>query len=742
MNEALLNPQDSIERQRDKLLSIATSLMRRVEQADSDFSAGYAHFQHAVQLEDQVRARTRDLEETLELLNRSNTELSEAKRVAEQARADLSGAIEAVQEGFALFAPDERLVMCNSRFGQQMPDIQNRLEAGLSFQDYVRLVSRSDHLSLPLEETPESWVDQRMERHCDDCVVFNVRLTWDRWLQVSEHRTDQGGTVILHTDVTDMMRMERQARDKLLDDQARIIRATLDHINQGVCIFDDHGLLMGWNQRVGALLALPVGQFMLGTRFERLLGQIENRLTFPDPDTPERLRSWVARTDPRPALSFEMRRGSRVTLDVFAQETPDRGFVISFTDVTAEREAIRAMYDANESLEKRVQERTLALEDALAQAERANASKSRFVAAASHDLLQPLSAAKLFLSSLEDGIAPPEQVRDTIRRTRGALNSVETILGALLDISKLDAGLAALEPGPVPLGVVLNTLSEEFAPLASRKGLELRILPCSVLVQSDAAYLRRILQNLVANAIRYTDEGRVLVGARRKEGTVRVEVWDTGRGIPRDEQKAIFREFHRVRVGGGGSDGMGLGLAIVERACGLLNHPIDLWSEPGRGSAFFVSLPLCSTAKVHAKGVLDIARPIQSALDNLIVLLIENDEAVRRAMSLQLEKWGVSVLDVNGPHEVEELLGELGILPDLVIADYHLDDGLTGLDLLSTIERNHGRIPSMIVTANRSTELRRTCRAAGITLLYKPIDPEQLHSRILELVNVTAQGAA
>ena len=253
MTQALINPQDSIERQRDKLLKIATSLMRRIEQTDSDHSAGYAHFQHAVQLEDQVRARTRDLEETLELLTRSNTELSVAKRIAEQARADLSGAIEAVQEGFALFGPDEHLVMCNSRFGQQMPDIQDQMEPGLSYEAYDNLVSRSDHLALPLEDTVENWVAKRLERHCDDCVVFNVRLTWDRWLQVSEHRTGQGGTGILHTDATDMMRTERRSREKLLDDQARIIRATLDHINQGVCIFEDNCQLMGWNQRVGKL---------------------------------------------------------------------------------------------------------------------------------------------------------------------------------------------------------------------------------------------------------------------------------------------------------------------------------------------------------------------------------------------------------------------------------------------------------------------------------------------------------
>ncbi|MCV6597119.1 MAG: PAS-domain containing protein, partial [Mangrovicoccus sp.] len=425
MSELLVDPTDSVERQRDKLLRIATALMQRVEQTGRDHSAGYAHFQQAVQLEEQVRARTRDLEDTLALLNRSNTELSIAKRIAEQARADLSGAIEAVQEGFALFGPDEKLVMCNSRFGQQMPDIQNQLEPGLRFADYVALVSRSEHLSLPLEDTAQSWVDQRLERHCDECVVFNVRLTWDRWLQVSEHRTEQGGTVILHTDVTDMMRLERRAREKMLDDQARIIRATLDHINQGVCIFDNNGLLMGWNQRVGTLLAIPAGQFMLGTRFERLFGLIENRLSFPDPHIQERVRKWVRQSEPRPALSFELRHGARTTLDVFAEETPDKGFVISFTDVTAEREAVRSMYEANESLEKRVQERTLALEDALAQAERANASKSRFVAAASHDLLQPLSAAKLFLSSLEDGEASAERTQDTIRRARGALNSVE-----------------------------------------------------------------------------------------------------------------------------------------------------------------------------------------------------------------------------------------------------------------------------------------------------------------------------
>ena len=209
--------------------------------------------------------------------------------------------------------------------------------------------------------------------------------------------------------------------------------------------------------------------------------------------------------------------------------------------------AIRAISQVNETLEKRVTERTLELQDALAEAERANASKSRFVAAASHDLLQPLSAAKLYVASLETDLTDGDQ-RERLAKAGSALQSVEHILGALLDISRLDSGRAAVHTTDIPLGVMLQQLHDEMAPLAADKGLRFDVVPTSAHVVSDATYLRRILQNLISNALRYTEQGRVLVGARRRDNRIEVEIHDTGPGIPLEQQEKVFDEFHRVNA--------------------------------------------------------------------------------------------------------------------------------------------------------------------------------------------------
>ncbi|MEL6125408.1 MAG: PAS-domain containing protein [Pseudomonadota bacterium] len=725
MTDTLINPTDSLARQNEKLLKISAALMRRVEQATNDSGAGYQQFQRAAMLEEQVRDRTRELERALDLLNESNGQLAEANRAAEIARSDLSNAIETVQEGFALFNADEMLVMCNSRFGMHMPDIRQSLMPGLSFEAYVELVSRSRYLALPEGDTPEGWARSRKRRHTDSHVIFNVHLTLDRWIQVSEHRTQDGGTVILQTDVTDMIRLERQERERMLDDQARIIRATLEHINQGVCIFDKDLRLVGWNQRVGTLLSIPAGRFALGTGFDKLFAKVQERITFSDPTMPDRLTAWVYRQTSRPPLSFEVTRGSTLVLDVFGQEMPDRGFVISFTDVTAERHAIQALYEANESLEQNVLDRTVELAEALKDAERANASKSRFVAAASHDLLQPLSAAKLYISSL-DGAEP--HIQDIANRARSALHSVEGILEALLDISKLDSGRSAVDIAHVPLARVFDQIRDEFAPLAAQKGLDLSVIPCSAIVRSDATYLKRILQNLTANAIRYTQKGRVVVGARRQGNTLRLEVWDTGPGIPEEAQAKIFREFQRLDATASASEGMGLGLAIVERACALLSHPLSLWSVVGRGTGFFVVVPAVDEIG-PAQGV-SRATPAAMAVPraNLIALLVENDADVRAATAIVLENWGVNVLEVASEAEARDLLQEIEIAPDVILADYHLDNGALGTDVIRAIRDIYGPLPACLLTANRSPYLRTACKREDIELICKPVDETRLRT--------------
>ncbi|GHC16846.1 MULTISPECIES: PAS-domain containing protein [Gemmobacter] len=726
---SLLNPADPPERQREKLMTIAEVLMRRVEQVTDDSGAAYAQFQRAALLEDQVRARTRDLERALDLLNQSNARLADANHEAEAARRNLADAIETVQEGFALFGPDEVLVMCNSRFCMQMLDLRDHLRPGLAFDDYIDLVSRSRFMALPAGETPQDWAVRRRRRHQDRHVIFNVRLIWDRWLQVSEHRTANGGTVILQTDVTDIIRLEREERGKMLDDQARIIRATLDHISQGVCIFDSATRLVGWNARLGDLLAIPVTRFRPGVTFDTLMERFGAEASFGDGMTAEVLRSWASAKQ-RQTLSFELRRGPFI-LQADAQEMPDGGFVLSFTDITAERAARAALAAVNETLEARVTERTLELADALADAERANASRARFVAAASHDLLQPLSAAKLFIGSIPAEELDPA-AEEAVTKAQNALVQVEGILGALLDISKLESGRLAVTPRALTLNRVLDPLREEFAAIAAAKGLRLTVMPSSAVVVSDPAYLRRILQNLIGNAVRYTMQGRVLVGVRRQGGLIRLEVRDTGPGIAEEDQDAIFREFHRLDAPASASEGMGLGLAIVERACAALGHPLGLQSEPGRGSCFMVQLARAEPG-VEALPAPPRIEPAARPTPDRIVFLIENEPDLRRALGLMLEKWGMTVLDAANAEEAEALIEEIGILPDVFIVDQQLGEGRSGLDFLREIRARHPHLPVSLITAGRETGIRRACLDLGAELFLKPLDPRALESWLARL---------
>ncbi len=725
MADTLINPADPPARQIEKLLVIANALMRRVEEISDDGGAAYTQFQRAAMLEDQVRMRTRELERALDALNASNAALGDANREIDRARQNLADAIETVQEGFALFGPDDVLVMCNARFSVHLADVRPHLVPGLSFEGYVDLVSRSDYLALPEGETAESWAVQRLRRPLDQHVIFTGRMRWDTWVQVSEHRTADGGTVVLQTDVTDLLRLERQEFGRLLDDQERLVRATLDHINQGVAIFDAGRQLVGWNARLSTLLALPMVRMRVGAAFEVLFDGLARAFRFGEGMTGEALAEWVDGRRGRPPLTFELRRDPALILDVYAQEMPDKGFLFSFSDVTAERQAVEDMARAKETLEARVIERTLDLEDALAQAERANASRTRFVAAASHDLLQPLSAAKLFLSSVpENDVAP--SVAEALGKAQNALVSVEGILGALLDISRLESGRAAVTMAPVRLGRILAQLRDEFTPLASAKGLRLTVKPSDAVVMSDAGYLRRILQNLIGNAIRYTEKGRVLVAARPRVGGLRLEVWDTGPGIPVSEQDNVFKEFHRIQGRASASEGLGLGLAIVDRAAALLGHPLALHSRAGRGTVFTLTVPLTQPWALSDGDAQ--AQPQPGSVEGRIVLLIENDAELRRAMVLLLEKWGAAVIEAATGEEALALLDDLGILPDALVVDQHLGGGMTGLQTVASLRARAADLPATLISADRGDDLRLAAKAGGVGVMHKPVEPDALRA--------------
>lgn len=683
---SLINPSDTVERQNEKLLEIAHSLMRRVEQKNEQSGLAYQQFERAALLETEVRERTYDLERALDLLQESNARLEIANDETEKARSNLTEAIETIKEGFALFEEYDQLVLSNSRFCRDLIDISAGLVPGLSFEAYVELISKSKYLALPDDQSPEEWAAQRLSKHREDHVVFNVRLKRDRWLQVSEHRTSRGGTVILQTDVTTIIRRERQERDKMRDAQAEILQATLDHLNQGVCIFDTGLRLVGLNSKMEELMASTPGQAALGMSFAVLFDQLKDELEFEGDFTAGDLKQWANTRTQRQPIVFEVSRAGRRSYNVFAQEMPDRGFVISFTDVTAERAAARTLSDMNELLERRVQDRTNELGRALAKAERANASKSRFVAAASHDLLQPLSAAKLFVSSLSEQI-DTVAAQDVMQKTEMALNSVEQFISALLDISKLDADKAVFDVQPLRLSQVLTPLRNELTPAARQKGNRLTVIDSGLTVLSDPGYLRRIVQNLLVNAIRYTDGGRILAGVRRRGHVARIEVWDTGCGIAPEDQTTIFREFERLSPTKADM-GLGLGLAIVERACKGLDHDFNLWSKPGVGSCFSIDIPVAPPTQ-HST----VSAVKADVSDGKLSLLIGRDASRVQALSQTIEGFGCTVIHAHDAVEALLILDEVQLVPDVVV----IDDAAGGLNVYQQIKEKNGPVPCAIL---------------------------------------------
>ncbi|MBB94441.1 MAG: hybrid sensor histidine kinase/response regulator [Rhodobacteraceae bacterium] len=726
-----VDPKDTVERQNQKLSRIVESLIRRVEQASAPSELAYAQFERAAYLESQMLQQTRALERTLDQLSASKEQLGVANVAARTARAHLSEAIEAISEGFALFGPDDRLILANSRFSANLKDVVPHIRPGLAFRRYLELVSKSEFLDLGHRRSPSDWMNWRLALHDSQAANFNVTLMGERYFQTSSQRTASGGTVIMHSDVTDLIRVERQERDALMDRQAMLLQATLDHLDQGVCIFGDDGDAIGQNRRLIELLHLPPQ--LSGTRLSTsvMIDHLGRTMTFPIGFSALDLGQWMRNADRQAPIAFEVKQGGHTFLKIFARYIPSWGVVMSFTDVTAERLANNALRDLNEQLERRVEDRTRALGEALRDAERATASKSRFVAAASHDLMQPLSSAKLFMSSIADS-SDDETILKVIGKAETSLAHLEHIIEALMDISKLDADKVVMDRRPIPLENVFGILRDQFAPQAAAKGLGLSVVPSSLLVESDPGYLRRILENLISNAVRYTDAGRVVVGVRRRGNSARIEVWDTGRGMTEDEKRVIFEEFRKLDPGSGPAQGLGLGLAIVDRACASLDHPLNVRSAPGVGSCFSFSVPILDAYWNAERNLIaetpELAEP---NCEGVIVLLVENDRQLRRALSMHIEGWGGLVVPAESAEDAINLMNEAGIQPDALLLDYHLGEGPTGLDVYHRIARNHGPCACRIVTADRSRNLHRYCTDNGLEILNKPID----RTKLLDFLN-------
>lgn len=389
--------------------------------------------------------------------------------------------------------------------------------------------------------------------------------------------------------------------------------------------------------------------------------------------------------------------------------------------------------DVLNATNSQLSERTKELRTARDAAQIANASKSRFVAAASHDLLQPVNAAKLFISSLENTTLDERQV-NLVERIFKSFQSVETILGALLDISKLESGQAALNISEFGIQSVLDSIRNEYSPLAREKGLRFDVIPCSIEVRSDPVYLRRILQNLVANAIRYTQNGRILIGVRRRKYFAEFQVFDTGVGIAKAEQGRIFEEFHRIDKQLVSDSAMGLGLTIVKRACDMLGHELRLSSTIARGSTFTVSVPFAQEkVKTEVQETTNLDSP--PLLENAIIMVVENDSTVAEGMEHILESWGATPVVVASLEQAFSQIEELDILPDIFLVDYHLDNMQNGLGFIAGIRKKFGVIRSILLTADRSPSIVREANKQGVFVRYKPLDISELHNLVASLIN-------
>ncbi len=739
----MIDPSDPYEIQIAKQAKIIEALINRAERGHEVGGTAYSLFQSAIALQAEVWEKTKDLEKALDTLGRASSELEIAYQAQERVQRNLADAMVAMEGGFALFSED-RLQVCNSQFRKLLPDIEDIIKPGLAFEDYLAAVNASRYLSRDEGEggpvrgrvaaTAQGPSGQRFSS-------FVVALRNDRWFQISYRQTSSDNMAVLQTEITDLVRENRREKNRLIDQQAHLLQAAFDHMSLGVCTFSSSGELLVRNERFGELLGVPLPLLKKGTRFQRIIEHIErNEILDRLPKGPG-FAVWLKALRRGETVQRRFRRRDGMSLDMRLHSLPDDGFIVSIMDVTAETEAAAL-------LERRVQERTAELteanrllqihadeqtkiEGALRQAkeaaEAAHVSKTRFLAAASHDLLQPINAARLYLSTLTETV-DPSQAKEVVSRLNRSFNSIETLLQALLDISRLDSSGAEFNVTSFSLGGMLQGLAEDLAPLAAEKGIGLDIVPSSRWVTSDQRYLMRCVQNLMVNAIQYTQTGRVLVGCRLSGNRLRIEVWDTGIGISEKDQARVFNEF--TRGGGGKGTGMGLGLSIVERACRHLDHRVRLVSRLGHGSMFSIEVPLASSGRVGNGESCPVEAMPEGSLD-LIVMVVENDADELHAMTRKLENWGASVLAAGSTAEAVALMQEIGTPPDILLADYQLDDDDTGIDTIRTLRALAGEeIPAVLVSANRQRELFQLGQEMSFSVLNKPVQPVRLRALI------------
>ena len=525
-----------------------------------------------------------------------------------------------------------------------------------------------------------------------------------------------------------------------------LIAVTFDNMSQGISVVDAELRIVAWNRRYLDLFDYPEGFIHIGRPVIDLLRYNAQRglLGAGDAETLvqqrlEHLRSGTQHT-------YVRERADGHVIEMRGETLPGGGYLTTFNDITGHKRAERELLEANENLEQRVAQRTHELRGALAaqeqakrQAELANVSKTRFLAAASHDLLQPLNAARLFTSALRQQPQLDDESAQLAERIDTAFKSAEELLDTLLEASRLESGRQRPEIASVGLQEVFEPMRLQFSVLAKARGLDLRVLPTRLAVRSDPQLLRRIVQNFLSNALRYTRRGRIVLGARRRGEAVSIQVWDTGPGIAPQHLEAIFDEFQRLdQPSPWGEKGLGLGLAICERIARMLNHRLTVNSRPGRGSMFAVEVPRAERSATQIPVKVRGSTP--GIVGGLHALCLDNDAAILDGMAALLSRWQVTCDICSNVEEARISIARRR--PDLLLADFHLDDNVNGLDAMDLLRAACASPPpGALITADASAELKSRARERGYALLRKPVKPAALRALIAQLGRAGARSA-
>ncbi|HEA17786.1 MAG TPA: response regulator [Pseudoalteromonas prydzensis] len=512
-----------------------------------------------------------------------------------------------------------------------------------------------------------------------------------------------------------------------------LLQSTIENIQQGISVVDSELRLVAWNQGYKCMFCYPEAALYIGRPVADIIRFNAERGLFSGEDINTEVEKRLAYLKQGSAYKYQRSHNDGRVFEMQGNPLPGGGFVTTYTDISEFVKQQKALKEANVSLEEKVATRTKALTQANHElsaaklvAEQATVSKTRFFAAASHDLLQPFNAASLFCSLMNEK-AQDTQLQELALNIKNSLGSAEELLSSILELTKLDSGAFKVQYSEFAVSSLLEPLCNDYAALAREKGLNFIVQTCDVRLVTDKALLRRVLRNLLSNAIRYTEQGEVRLKMQRHDEQVSFIIEDTGIGIAASDQQTIYQEFKQLGKKPN-AEGLGLGLAITKRICDLLKMPLMMGSELGKGTQFTLTLP-CKAARIST-ALHSAEQGQETELGRLHIWLVDNDRNVLEALKQLLENWGCEIATATNLVELEQLK-VTHELPQLLIVDYQLDDGVTGLELIR--QAGIGELPAIVNTANHDEAIRERVLDAGYPLLYKPLKAPALKRMIKRL---------